>query len=158
MKGRQLGGRRRVAGWVEREGSPAGWKAKGHRKRRELNITGELSFIGDTSAQWSASSALRSRRWSVAVELQLVDKAQQWVERRDRRAERRIRDAEALSLSFSSLIKLNGDTSARRSRHWSVVVELHRQRLAQRSLSATVFLFWVFLVQFGFFFFFFFFD
>ncbi|KAK9987212.1 hypothetical protein SO802_032163 [Lithocarpus litseifolius] len=29
-------GRRRVAGWVRGEGSLAGWKAKGHRKRRDL--------------------------------------------------------------------------------------------------------------------------
>ena len=30
------GGRRRVADWVEGEGSPTGWKAKGHRKCHEL--------------------------------------------------------------------------------------------------------------------------
>ena len=29
-------GRRRVASWVGGEGSPTGWKAKGHQKRREL--------------------------------------------------------------------------------------------------------------------------
>ena len=45
-------------------------------------------------------------------------------------------------------MKLNGDDLAR----LSVAVELRRRQLAQRSLSATVFLLWVFLVQLGFFF------
>ena len=109
VKGRQLGGRRRVARSV------ADWRMK----RRELNITGELSFIGDASASRSASWASCSRRW-------------------------------ASPLSFNSPMKLNGDNLA----HRSVAVELHRQRLAQQSLSTTVFLLWVFLVQLGFFFFF----
>ena len=109
VKGRRLGGRRRVARSV------AYWRMKRH----ELNITGELSFIDDASALRSTSWASRSRRW-------------------------------ALPLSFNLPMKLNGDDLARRS----VTVELHRRRLAQRSLSTTVFLLWVFLVQLGFFFFF----
>ena len=35
-EGSPAGGRRKVAGLVEREGSPAGWKAKGCQKCRGL--------------------------------------------------------------------------------------------------------------------------
>ena len=154
-KGRQLGGRQRVAGWVERERSLAGWKAKGHRKRRRLKdeasrtehhrrvelhrrrfsltITTLKRRCWASAHRWNLTVTLQCRdRWAESrVKLQLADEAQRRAERRDRRAERR---------HWASAVELQlANEAQRRVERRDQRAERHRWASARRwSSTATI--------------------